>query len=154
MAMLTPSEKHWQVVPTRCLPSPSILTRFATESTAGWQAPRNRQQPFDRLMSPWGLKAEVLARQLHVCFAPYERTSLKTVAMSASCQEQTWAADTIKLTSVGRGRHCDRHASSDILATDVCSAHCPFGSCQRDVPRSRFFSGSVEAVGRHRTSID
>ena len=27
-----------------------------------------------------------------------------------------------------------------------------FGSCQRDVPRSRFLlSGSVEAVGRHRT---
>jgi hypothetical protein len=47
--------------------------------------------------------------------------------------------------------HCDRHASSDVLAIDVCSAHCPFGSCQRDVPRSRFFSGSVEAVGRQRT---
>src|SRR5258708_1369120 len=54
MATLIPSEKHWQGAPAGYLPSPSILTRFATESTAGWQAPRNRQLPFDLLMSPWG----------------------------------------------------------------------------------------------------
>src|SRR2546430_14907864 len=62
MATLTPSEKHWQVAPTRCLPSPSILTRFATESTAGWQAPRNRQLPFDRLMPPFGSFADFVIR--------------------------------------------------------------------------------------------
>jgi len=38
------------------LTNPLISTRFATESTAGCQAPRNRQLPFDRLMSPWGQK--------------------------------------------------------------------------------------------------
>ena len=41
--------------------------------------------------------------------------------------------------------------SSGVITTGVLSTHC-LGSCQRDVPRSRFvFSGSVEAVGRHRT---
>src|SRR5258705_12396487 len=70
MATLTPSEKHWQVAPTRCLPSPSILTGFATESTAGCQAPRNRQLPFDRLMSPWGQNRKSSMRAYDFRFAP------------------------------------------------------------------------------------
>src|SRR5258708_29385547 len=47
MATPTPSEKLWKVAPTRYLPSQSILTCFATKSTAGWQAPRDRQLPCD-----------------------------------------------------------------------------------------------------------
>src|SRR5260370_31529328 len=47
MATPTPSEKLWKVAPTRCLPNQSILTCFATKSTAGWQAPRDRQLPCD-----------------------------------------------------------------------------------------------------------
>src|SRR5260370_170258 len=70
MATLTPSEKHWQVAPTLCLPSPSILTRFATESIAGCQAPRNRQLPFDRLMSPWGQNRKSSMRAYDFRFAP------------------------------------------------------------------------------------
>src|SRR5882762_6958797 len=71
MATLTPSEKHWQVAPTRCLPSPSILTRFATESTAGCQAPRNRQLSIRSV--PLGSKSEVATGCFDVRFAPNNR---------------------------------------------------------------------------------
>src|ERR1700686_2107136 len=85
MATLIPSEKHWQVAPTRCLPSPSILTRFATESTAGWQAPRNRQLPFDRLMSPWGQKNAVLTVGRTLPVFPNKQTFSVSIGMSQRC---------------------------------------------------------------------
>src|SRR6266403_3474222 len=100
MATLTPSEKHWQVAPTRCLPSPSILTRFATESTAGCQAPRNRQLPFDRLMSPWVSENVHANAEGQPCDVP------------ARARE---ARDESELNGIANARHDDRDRPGSVL---------------------------------------
>src|SRR5258706_11988015 len=86
MATPTPSEKRWRVAPTRCLPSPSILTRFATESTAGWQAPHNRQLPFDRLMFPGVISAVLTTRRQLPVYLD------EPVGMSQRCHQRTAVA--------------------------------------------------------------
>src|SRR5216683_6355966 len=88
MATPTPSEKLWKVAPTRCLPNQSILTCFATKSTAGWQAPRDRQLPCDVRL---GSKCEILSPSKCFPVCPRTRTWLDAVGTSHLCHLRTLA---------------------------------------------------------------
>src|SRR5260370_10842426 len=72
MATPTPSETLWSVAPTHCLPSESILTRFATASTADWQAPDSGTST-DSSRCPLGSKTEVESPNSKFRFSPNSR---------------------------------------------------------------------------------
>src|SRR6266851_6226956 len=100
MATPTPSEKLWKVAPTRCLPNQSILTCFATKSTAGWQAPRDRQLPCDVRL---GSKPEVSALPRNFRFTPQSRHQQSPLRSTCSSLSATKEWDH------GKSRNCDRN---------------------------------------------